>query len=291
MPDSGRTQIVKLLMRESAEALKARGIDSPMRDVRLLMADALGIQSDRLTLHLEDVVDENAEERFSNHLNARLCRVPVSRILGHRLFYGRKFNNSQYVLDPRPETEILIDLALQKPFKRCLDVGTGSGCIAISLVAETPGAFAVASDVSKDALGTARLNAERHSVEERITFVRSNWFEEIKGQFDLIVSNPPYIRPDELAALAPEVALYDPELALTDNIDGLTGYRRLAAGASEHLEEGGRLLVEIGPTQARDVLELFSKRGLENLEVHPDLDGRDRAVSAVKSRSNHENAQ
>ena len=284
-------QIVKILVREGADALKARGIDSPMRDVRLLMADALGISSDRLTLHMDDVVDETAEEKFSNHLIARLSRVPVSRILGHRLFYGRKFNNSQYVLDPRPETEILIDVALQESFKRCLDVGTGSGCIAISLVAERPGVCAVASDVSKDALGTARTNAERHSVEKRITLVRSNWFEEIKGRFDLIVSNPPYIRPDEMAALAPEVALYDPELALTDHIDGLTGYRMLAAGVSEHLEEGGRLLVEIGPTQAHDVFDLFSKHGLENLEVHPDFDGRDRVISAVKPHSNHKSAQ
>ena len=285
MPPDLVGKSIKQGLKDGAARLKNHGFQSPMRDVRLLLAHAVGLEVDRLNLHADDILDSSSEAKFREFLDERISRTPVSRILGSRLFYGRKFNNSQYVLDPRPETETLIELALVYEFERVLDLGTGSGCIAVTLAAERPYAKVMASDISEHALQTAEVNADRLGVRDRTEFVVSDWFQSIEGQFDLIVSNPPYIHPKEMLDLAPEVAEHDPEIALTDNVDGLTAYRAISKAAYMHLVDGGRILVEIGPRQAKDVRDLFLMSGLENVEVHADLDGRDRVVSAIKANS------
>ena len=277
MSANDRESVQTVLTRE-ARKLEAAGIDDALRDARRLMTAALEIGSDRLTLHVQEIIGADARRTFEAYCARRADREPVSRILGGRLFYGRWFKNAPYVLDPRPETECLIALALDRDFEAVLDIGTGSGCIALTLLAERPNSSAVATDISEQALEIAKKNADVLDVSARVSFGISNWFDAVTGQFDLIVSNPPYIHPDEIAGLAPEVAKRDPFIALSDGLDGLTAYREIATHALSHLTPGGRVLVEIGPTQGADVSALFSEAGLGNVAVHPDLDGRDRNV-------------
>lgn len=281
MSEGGRT--VGAALREAARDLSGQGIPDAGGDVRRLMADALGIARDRLLIAEGEVLPPDASEVFARHVAARSGREPVSRILGRRAFYGRDFKVTPHVLDPRPETEVLVALALAEPFAELLDLGTGSGCIALTLLAESAGARGLATDISVDALETAAENAVRLGVADRVRFARSDWFEAVDGSYDLIVSNPPYIAPDELPDLAPEVARFDPEIALFDTADGLTAYRFIAAQAGAHLSPGGRLLVEIGPTQGAAVSAMFRAAGLADVAVHPDLDGRDRVVAARKA--------
>lgn len=268
------------VMRQAARLLRQQGVPDAERDVRILAAEALGIQRDRVMLEQQAEMPAEALRRFDRFVDARIAREPVSRIIGRRNFYGRDFKVTPHVLDPRPETEVLVELALANPFEMLLDLGTGSGCIALTLLAERPEAFANATDISPDALDTAEANAACLGVLGRIHFEVSDWFAAVDGTFDLIVSNPPYIDPREIGTLEPEVVNYDPKIALFGTSDGLSAYRVIARNAGSHLAAGGRLLVEIGPTQSAAVMELFLAAGLENVQVHSDLDGRDRVVSA-----------
>lgn len=266
-------------IKKGVEQLSEAGIASPGRDVRWLMAASLGIPRDRLTLLLSERLSGEAATKFAGHLRNRADRMPVSRITGVREFWGRAFEVTPATLDPRPETETLVELALSEPFSRVLDLGAGTGCILISLLAERPEATGVGTDISEGAVLVAGENAERHGVADRLILPLSHWYADIRGRFDLIVSNPPYIALNEMDGLSPEVRDHDPRVALTDEGDGLTAYRRIAEHALEHLRPEGRLLVEIGPTQAHAVSEFFRQAGLESVAVFPDLDGRDRVVS------------
>ena len=265
---------------KAARTLAEQGIPNAARDVRRLMAHALGVETDRLTLHLRDEMDEETRATFDQHVESRSKRVPVSQIIGRREFWGRRFRVTPDVLDPRPETELLVELALRAPFSRVLDLGTGSGCIIVSLLAERAETTGVGTDISPEATLVAGDNAATHGVADRLLLPLSEWYDDIGGRFDLIVSNPPYIAAKEMDDLAPEVRGQEPRIALTDEADGLTAYRRIAAGALDHLKPDGRLLVEIGPTQAADVRAIFEAAGLEVVAVHPDLDDRDRVVEA-----------
>lgn len=262
--------------------LRAAGVEDAPRDARLLLAHAAGISPDRLTLHLQDDLADDAAAAYDALIARRCEREPVSHLTGQRLFWGRSFKVSRDVLDPRPETEILIVEALKAPFNRVLDLGTGSGAILLTLLAERPSASGVASDLSPAALNVAQSNALALGVDTRARFVQGSWFAPIEGEFDLIVSNPPYIAADEMAGLSPEVLLHEPHMALTPGGDGLQPYRDIAAGAWAHLAPKGRLMVEIGPTQGAAVAGFFAGAGLVDVRVIPDFDGRDRVVAAAK---------
>jgi release factor glutamine methyltransferase len=275
------TPLAALLPRAVAE-LRAGGVEEAARDARLLLAHAAGVAADRLTLHLQDPASEAVSARFAALVTRRAAREPLSHLIGWRLFWGRAFAVSSAVLDPRPETELLVATALAEPFTRVLDLGTGSGAILISLLADRPAATGVGVDLSPAALAVARKNAEALGVAERSTWVESDWFAGVEGRFDLIVSNPPYIAAEEMAGLSPEVRLHEPRLALTDGADGLSAYRAIVAGAGAHLAPGGRLMVEIGPTQGQAVAALFARAGLQAIRILPDFDGRDRVVAACR---------
>ncbi len=244
---------------EAMAILTAAGVPGAARDLRKLEAEALD---------------------FADAVRRRANREPVSQILGYRDFWKHRFKVTPQVLDPRPETELLVELSLAEPFARVLDLGTGSGAILISLLAERPAATGVGTDLSEDAVLIAGENAVMAGVEPRITLPISDWFDDIGGRFDLIVSNPPYIATHERPSLAPEVRDHEPAMALFAGEDGLDAYRTIAARAPDHLTPGGRLLVEIGPTQSEAVRALFFAAGLEDIRCHSDLDGRDRVVSA-----------
>lgn len=258
--------------------LKAAGVAEPAKDARLLLAHAAGIAPDRLTLHLQDRIEEKAQADFLGLVARRAAREPVSHLVGHRLFWGRAFAVSRDVLDPRPETECLIAEALAQPFMRVLDLGTGSGAILLTLLAERPSATGLATDLSPQALTMAKRNAAALDLTARADFALGPWFAPVEGRFDLIVSNPPYIAEDEMAGLSPEVLLHEPHMALTPGGDGLDPYRAIAAGCSAHLSPKGRLLVEIGPTQGPAVAQLFRDAGLHDIRILADFDGRDRVV-------------
>lgn len=274
------------LFRDGVARLTAAGLPDPARDVRLLLAHALGQPADRLMILLHDPVPAEATSTFADLLAARLSGRPVSQILGRRQFWGRDFRVTADVLDPRPETEALVAEALSQPFHRLLDLGTGSGAIAVTLLAERPDATGLATDLSPEALAVARGNAATFGVEARLTFAQGSWFAPVTGAFntgafDLILSNPPYITAAEMAELDPGVLNWEPHLALSPGGDGLDAYRAIAAGALAHLAPAGRLMVEIGPRQGADVMALFAAAGLQAPRILPDFDGRDRVVCAL----------
>jgi release factor glutamine methyltransferase len=266
--------------------LAAAGVPDPARDARVLLAHAAGIAADRLSLHMDDALTPDAAARFDVALTARAARQPVAQITGGRDFWRHRFIVTPDVLDPRPETETLVAEALRAPFARLLDLGTGSGAILLSLLAERPAATGLGTDLSHAALGVARRNAQALGLADRAAFALSDWFADVAGRFDLIVSNPPYIAAAEIPGLAPEVRDWEPRLALTPRDatgddpggDGLAAYRAIALRAPAHLAPGGRLMVEIGPTQGAAVAALFTAAGLTDVAVLPDLDGRDRVV-------------
>jgi release factor glutamine methyltransferase len=269
-------------LRAAVVRLQAAGVEGASGDARRLLAHAIGVSPDVLAGRLSDPLLEDARATFEALVARRATREPVSHLTGQRAFWGREFRVTRDVLDPRPETETLVALALSAPFARVLDLGTGSGCILVSLLAERPAAQGVGTDISPEALMVAGENAARHGVADRLVLTPSDWFADIGGRYDLIVSNPPYIAAAEMDGLAPEVRDHEPRLALTDGGDGLGAYRAIAAGARGLLSPGGRLLVEIGPTQGAAVSRLFAAAGLERVAVHPDLDSRDRVVVAFR---------
>lgn len=268
-------------LRAGAARLTAAGIEGAAGDARALLCHATGLAPGRLTLHLPDTLSPEAEERFGAALMARAARQPVAQIIGQRLFWGRSFRVTPDVLDPRPETEVLVAAALEAPFTRVLDLGTGSGAILLSLLADRPLTKGIGVDVSPAALAVAQGNATALGLAVQAELRLSDWFAAVpETGFDLIVSNPPYIADDEMVGLAPEVRDWEPHLALTPGGDGLDAYRAIAAGAGSHLAPSGRLMVEIGPTQGTAVTGLFRAAGLRDVAIRVDLDGRDRVVIA-----------
>lgn len=260
--------------------LRAAQVPDPARDARLLLAHAMGLAPDRLLLHLDEPLAPDAARRFAAALAARESRQPVSQITGTRLFWGHSFRVTRDVLDPRPETEVLVAAALEVPFASVLDLGTGSGAILLSLLAERPAATGLGVDISPAALSVARANAGLLGLARRAALRQSDWFAQVSGLFDLIVSNPPYIAADEMQALAPETRDWEPALALTPGGDGLEAYRRIAASAGAYLQPGGRILLEIGPTQGDAVSALLRDAGFGDIALRRDFDDRPRVVSA-----------
>jgi release factor glutamine methyltransferase len=267
-------------VRAATARLAAAGVEGAARDARWLLADALGLAPDRLAARLDEPLAPEAAARFEAAVAARARRQPVAQITGRRAFWGRDFAVTPDVLDPRADTETLVALALAEPFGSVLDLGTGSGCLLVTLLAERPGATGTGSDLSEAALAVARANAARHGVADRAAFLHADWFAGIDGRFDLIVANPPYIAADEIADLEPEVRAWEPRSALTDGGDGLAAFRAIAAGTAAHLAPGGRLIVETGAGQGAAVAALLDAAGLESVACHADLEGRHRAVTA-----------
>jgi release factor glutamine methyltransferase len=268
-------------LRAALPRLQTAGIERAGRDLRLLLAFAIGIPPDRLTLVLHDPLSDAAAVRFEAAVQARVSRQPVSQIVGGRQFWGRWFRVTPDVLDPRPETETLIAAALDGTFSRVLDLGTGSGAILITLLAERRLATGTGVDLSEKALSVAAANAASLAVADRAIFLQSDWLRAVSGTFDLVVSNPPYIAEAEMPGLAPEVLQWEPRLALTPGGDGLAAYRSILRDIRLVLTPPGRVLLETGAGQGDAVAALCRAAGLRAVTVLQDIDGRDRVVSAV----------
>jgi release factor glutamine methyltransferase len=276
--------------RRVAKVLAQAGVDTPERDARLLVAAAIaGLPAD-LIVRPDRVIADREASRLTDFVGRRARREPVSRILGSREFYGREFAISAATLDPRPCSETLISAVLdiadetggREAPRRLLDIGTGSGCLAITLLCELPRATAVATDVSADALAVAQRNADVHGVSDRIAFLQTRSLQGIHGPFDVLVSNPPYIAADAISGLQAEVKDYDPRGALDGGVDGLELYRELAHGLSEVVPNGWAVF-EVGAGQVRDVEEILRSGAANGRSAHcriwPDLAGHTRCVA------------
>ncbi len=287
-----QTQIwtIKDVIAWSIPFLKEKGSASARLDAELLLCKVLSCR--RLDLYLDHHKPLNALERqaFREHIRRRAQGEPVAYILGHKEFYGLDFEVSSATLIPRPETEHLVEVLLQDLPKDALqvglDVGTGSGCIAIALKKERPHWQLEAWDISADALAVARRNAERLAVDiqwlKQDARVPSNWAERAQS-LDFIVANPPYIAQKEKADLPISVLRYEPESALFAEESGLLFYRIFAQHAVQSLRKGGKIFLEIGSEQASDVCLLLEEAGWQEIKVHQDLAGLDRVVAAEVS--------
>lgn len=258
-----------------ALVLKRGGIADFTFEARILIEDLAGSS---------DPIDEAAAIRLNDALARRLAGEPLWRVLGAREFWGLSFTLSPGTLEPRPDSETLIEAALSHlaPRRherlRTLDLGTGTGCLLIATLREFPQATGLGIDLSPDAVATATGNAARNGVAERAAFRQGNWTAGIDERFDLILSNPPYIGSAEIAGLDPNVREHDPLLALDGGPDGLTAYRALAAALPGHLKPGGLAILEIGAGQEEAVVALMRQAGLSHLDSRRDLGGHIRAL-------------
>ena len=271
------------------DAFSKAGVETPELDARLLLEWVTGADRLAVLTSPERNIDAFESAKLLDALKRRLGGEPVHRIIGRRGFYGLEFELSPETLEPRPDTECLIELVLKNLRGRedealsLLDLGTGTGIIVVSLLSNLPNARGAATDISSGALEMCRRNAEANGVLARLTCVQSDWFEAVDGRFDLIVSNPPYIAADVIGRLSREVREFDPARALDGGADGLDAYRALAAGAGAHLADNGIIALEIGHDQRNVVCRIFEAAGFDLREAAKDLGGRDRAVLFTRS--------
>ena len=277
------------------QQFREAGLDTPALDVRLLMMSVMNITHADMIAHSDRRLTRDMLYKIEMLVERRISGEPIDSVLGYRDFYGRRFHITQDVLSPRPETEGLIDLALKHYPEdsqiKCLDLGTGSGAIIVTLLAERLEWSGVAVDISQAALDVVDINAKvmsslrpehRHKlIPDRLKLALGSWFEAVDGPFDLIVSNPPYIDAAHMARLSPEVRDYDPDLALFGGDDGLDAYRAIIARAPDYLVSGGRLILEIGYDQGAAVADLLGAHGFSGVETHKDLSGHDRIMMGV----------
>ncbi|BAL73804.1 protoporphyrinogen oxidase [Bradyrhizobium cosmicum] len=276
--------------RALAAQLKAAQLDEAELDARILLGAAVGLDLTGLIAQASRLLTEAEASRLAQHAQRRIAGEPVARILGVREFWGLPFRLSEATLVPRPDTETVVELALEifrerktpRP-PRIADIGTGSGAILLALLHEIPGAFGVGTDLSLTALKTAKGNAASLGLAGRSAFLACSYAAALRGPFDLIVSNPPYIPSGEIPTLSIEVREHDPHLALDGGNDGYDAYRALIPQAAERLATGGALIVEAGRGQARDIEALMTAAGLAvDRPPRADLAGIPRAVSARK---------
>lgn len=283
VPEVVAETVAGALARGRATLIAADAIDAAL-DARLLLQAALGVDHAGLVAGMTDAMPAGATALYGRYLARRRAREPVSKILGTRDFHGRRFRVTADVLDPRPDTETLIELALgleALPHRRVLDLGSGSGALICTLLAEWPLAAGTAVDLSPAALAVTGANAAALGVAGRLMLLHGSWFAPVTGLFDLIISNPPYIPAAEIAGLEPDVRDHDPWLALDGGDDGLSCYRLIAVGAGAHLLPAGHIIVEAGAGQATDIQAIFEREGFALASQRRDLGGHVRALCFV----------
>jgi len=295
----GTTETLDAAVQSLANAFRAAGLETPALDARRLVLESLSLDSAALLREPERALRPIEQARISLAKSRRLSQEPVSRILGVRAFYGLDFEISPATLDPRPDTETLVDGVLRLiasnripggENSRILDIGTGTGAILAALIFRLPQATGVGTDISDQALEIASRNANRLGLKGRVTFRHTSWLDGIDGPYDIIVSNPPYIQTQELEYLDPEVIDFDPAIALDGGPDGLHAYREIARSVHRIIRPGGWIVTEVGAGQADSVTEIL-KCGLASTagdvavhhEIWRDLGGIGRCV-AIEAR-------
>jgi release factor glutamine methyltransferase len=279
------------LIRWADERFKKEGLTTPRLDAEVLLAESLGIDRVGLYTHFDQPLLPDELTRFKKLILRRLSREPVAYILGRREFWSLPFKVSPEVLIPRPETELLVSEALkilahpERISPRVLEIGTGSGAVSVAIAKEIPSARIVATDLSAGALSVAEENAVQNGVRGQIQFLKGDLFQPLPGgeEFDLIVTNPPYVSRKEFAALSPEVRNFEPRTALDGGLDGLDFFRRTLPGAGDSLRSGGWFLAEMGKGQYQEILTMAEKvPDLDSFDFVRDLAGMKRVFKARK---------
>ena len=270
-------------LRRASKDLAVAGIPEAATDARILASAAANLSREEILREPEALLQPAALRRFREAVARRARREPVARIVGEREFRSLPFRLGPATLDPRPDSEAVVEAALERIAdparpRRVLDLGTGSGCLLLSLLHALPGAFGIGTDIDREACRVAASNAEAIGVSSRALFVAGHWARHIASQFDVVVSNPPYVPSDEIENLAPEVRDHEPRAAIDGGADGLEAYRAVAPEVGRRLSADGFCVMEIGPDQAAAVTAIFAAAGLEARKTRRDLAGRPRAL-------------
>ena len=273
--------ILRDLLTQGADTLQKAGVNEPGLDAWYLLSYCMGITKSRYYMIQDNIPDDNIIQRYNDLICERSSRKPLQYITGTQEFMGLAFEVNENVLIPRQDTEVLVELAMEFcQGRRVLDMCTGSGCIAVSISVLGSPESVEASDISETALELAEKNAAKNNA--AVSFIVSDIWDSITGEYDVIISNPPYITADEMEKLMPEVGMYEPETALFGGFDGLAMYKRIAVGAGGHLVSSGYIFLEIGCNQAAAVSDILERNGFEDIRTEKDLSGLDRVVWARK---------
>lgn len=274
--------IVEEALSRATRRLAEAGVETARLDARLLLASVDGMSASAVLLDPGRVLAADVESAFDQLVERRARREPVSRILGRREFWSLDFAISLATLDPRPDSETLVEAALAQfepePRRRVLDLGTGTGCLLLSVLSERPKWVGLGIDIAEEAVAVARANARTLELSERAHFQTGDWGKGLAGTFDLILSNPPYIPSSEIAGLSPEVTSFDPLRALDGGTDGLDAYRALAPTLLRLLTPQGRAVIELGKGQVAAIAGIMEAAGLRALERRQDLAGVERCL-------------
>lgn len=271
------------LLAWAVEELKAAEVDTPILDSRLLLCEATNLSQEQLHAHPETILSPESTQKFREWINRRAHREPLAYILGKKEFYGLSFEVSPAVLIPRPETEVLVETGIRLikdlPNPMVVDIGLGSGAIAISIAKQLQNAHVYGTETSGEALQVSMRNAECLAIADRVCFLEGNLLDPLTGRlFDLVIANPPYVPSAEIAILQPEVAAYEPRQALDGGPDGLAYYRMIIPQAVYHLKPHGWLAMEVGAGQASEVVGILTIHGYTDICTVCDLAGIERIV-------------
>jgi release factor glutamine methyltransferase len=288
-----------LTIRQATQAgistLENVGIDTAQLDATVLLAYVLGKKREELLIDTSRTLNSDENSVYNQYIKRRAQHEPVAYILGTKEFWSLDFTVTRDTLIPRPDSETLVEVALKKAHRIAnnhnrpltlgdigvLDIGTGTGCLLIALLSELPSAQGLGVDISESALAVAENNAKNHGVDNRVRFKKSNWHNEVDEQFDLVISNPPYIASGDVTSLMKDITQYEPAQALFSGADGMDSYRAIAQGITGKLRQGGYIVVEVGQGQAETVAEILEQNGLTIDDITQDLAGTPRCVSAV----------
>ena len=276
----------KTVLNDAANLLKKHNINNPRLDSELLLSNSLKMPRESLLLNLNNKIRSTENKYFLKLLQKRIQKMPIAYILGYKYFWKSKFLINNFVLIPRPETETVVEEALKfmstkKPIS-ILDVGTGSGCIIISLLKEIPKSKGIALDISKNSLKVAKINAKIQQVDNRLKFINSDIDKFKSGKYDLIVSNPPYIKKTKLSRLEEDVRNFEPQKALDGGYSGYSEIEKVIKNSAELLRRNKKLILEIGHDQAYQTSLILEKYGFYINKISKDLFNRDRCIIATK---------
>ena len=276
------------VLNKASSKLKLKNIKSFRLDSELLLAKTLGVSREEVLLNLDKKIDQLNIKKYDFYVNLRHQYMPISHIINYKFFWKYKFFVNKDVLIPRPETELIIEKILKilpkKSEKNILEIGTGSGCIAISLIKERPNCRIVAIDKSLKAIKVARKNAEIHQVGKKVNFLNIDIDKYLGNKYDLIVSNPPYIKSSDLLSLDKDVRLYEPKIALSGGISGLEIFFKIINKCKKLLKINGTLILEIGERQSKELKKYLKLNEFNQIKIYKDLSGKDRCLVSIKNQ-------
>ena len=271
------------LQKKITKILAEGGIETNSLDARIILREIFNFDEKELILNSDLILSESKISKVQKIITRRLNFEPVSKIFGKRDFYNSTFSISDDVLDPRPETENIVEIAnnfiLEKGYESFIDLGTGSGCIILSILKENKNLTAVGVDISIDAINIAKKNSKDMNLEKRSSFLVSNWLSSIYSSYDLIISNPPYIPSDEIITLSKTVKNFDPLISLDGGQDGLKCYKEIAQDINRVINKNGRVILEIGYNQAHDVIKIFESKEFKLLKIYNDINDLNRILT------------